>query len=68
MSYIIIIYLLGLQGIGTTTQQQLAYRDSYTQHSTISDAHLVQDDPRFPSDYVGQRDQGRDKVELMETY
>ena len=62
MSYIIIIYLLLSQGIGQTTQQQLAYQASYKENGTVVDAPLVQDDPRFPDDY------GQNKVEMLETY
>jgi hypothetical protein len=64
MSYMIIIYLLLSMGVGTTTQEQSRYGTSYLQNGTIEDAHLVQDDPRFPSDYG----QNRQRVNAIDQY
>jgi hypothetical protein len=38
MTYMMIIFLLLSAGIGQTTQQQSAYRDTYQQNRTIVDA------------------------------
>lgn len=48
MWYITVIFLLLNIGVGHTTQEQHRYQQSYTTTGTIPDAHLVQDDPRFP--------------------
>lgn len=52
MAYMIIIYLLLSIGVGQTTQQQRNYQETYLQSSTIVDAHLVANDPRFPASHT----------------
>lgn len=51
MEYIVIVYLLLSMRIGETVQEQRNYQEAYVENQTIPDAHLVQDDPRFPQSY-----------------